>query len=213
MDHIPPRSLYPEKLHSKLLLIPSCRDCNEGASKDDEYLRTMIGLSAKSADEEISKPIIDATMRALSRVESRSFLRAIALDVTPTIARTDTGLFYPAIEGTVHLDRFDRVTARMIKALFFKEREQRLPDDYEVISFSLAGLKGTAVEDSNTLRRQIDVTLAGETKHIAGPQFIYWSRYYQDPNWSFWIMAIHKHHHFLGWTVRRGGLVESPPAE
>ena len=44
--------------------IPSCIKCNGGASKDDEYLRTMIGLSVKGERDEILKPLSDATARA-----------------------------------------------------------------------------------------------------------------------------------------------------
>jgi hypothetical protein len=64
-DHIPPQSLYPPELHSKLLLVPSCAGCNGGASKDDEYLRTIIGLSAKGQGEETLKPLSEASVRAL----------------------------------------------------------------------------------------------------------------------------------------------------
>jgi hypothetical protein len=73
MDHIPPKGLYPQPLWSSLLKIPSCIKCNGGASKDDDYLRTMIGLSAKGKGEELLKPLVDAAMRRLRGRKRQDF--------------------------------------------------------------------------------------------------------------------------------------------
>jgi len=41
-DHIPPQSLFRKPRPADLIAVPSCRQCNISASKDDEYFKTVI---------------------------------------------------------------------------------------------------------------------------------------------------------------------------
>jgi len=204
-DHIPPKTLYPKSLWPHLLKIPSCIKCNGGASKDDEYLRTMIGLSVKGERDEIFKPLSDATERALARPEAAGFRRSILKDVRETYAFGPEGILVPALVGNVDLERFDRVTARIIKGIFFHERGSRLPSDYRVVNYSTEGLRRLPMSVGQQLKAIIETLLTRELKQIGGPQFLYWSDYdLRDTCQSTWLLVIHRHHFFIGWTVRRG---------
>lgn len=92
-DHIPPKALYPSVLWSQLLKIPSCLECNGGASKDDEYLRTIIGLSAKGERDEILKPVSDAAVRSLVRPEATGFRASILNGITEMFVSGPEGIF------------------------------------------------------------------------------------------------------------------------
>lgn len=47
-EHVPPRCLVTEENKSKLIIVPSCKKCNIGDSKDIEYFRNwIITFSAK----------------------------------------------------------------------------------------------------------------------------------------------------------------------
>jgi hypothetical protein len=207
-DHIPPKGLYPESVWSSLLKIPSCVKCNGGASKDDEYLRTVIGLSAKGERDEILKPVSDATVRALARPEAAGFRRSIVKGIRETFISSPAGILVPALVGNVDLSRLDRVAARIIKGLFFTERGMRLPSDYSVVNYSSEGLRQVPMAVGRQLQTLIEALLAREPKHIGGPQFLYWSDYNpDDPNQSTWLLVIHRHHFFIGWTVKKGGAI------
>jgi hypothetical protein len=43
MDHIPPRCLF-DRQPATLIKVPSCFPCNNGASMDDEYFRTVLSF-------------------------------------------------------------------------------------------------------------------------------------------------------------------------
>lgn len=220
-DHIPPRTLYPESIWSRLLKIPSCFKCNNGASKDDEYLRTIIGLSAKGERDEILKPISDAAARALVRPEAAGFRQSIVKDIKEAFISGPAGILVPALVGTVDLLRFDRVISRIIKGLFYTERGVRLPSTYLVVSYSMAGLTRVPTAVGRPFRAIIELLMAREPKYVGGPQFVFWSDYdSSDANQSTWLLVIHRHHFFIGWTrqgdndtVRHGHSPTDDPRE
>jgi hypothetical protein len=204
-DHIPPKALFPKKEWPGLLKIPSCYCCNNGASKDDEYLRTMIALSAKGKSDESLKLLSEAAVRSLARPEAVNFRRAILGNLKETFVYDPAGIVVPATFGNVDLSRFDKVIARIIKGLFFKERGQRLPSNYVVENYSTEGLKKVPRAEGKRLAEQIKGVIASDPKEIVGPQFLYWSQYSEsDLNLSFWVILIHRHHSFIGWTVKAG---------
>lgn len=201
-DHIPPKSLFPKSLWGRLLKIPSCNECNGGASKDDEYLRTMVGLSAKGERDEILQPLSDATVRALARPEAERFAKSILRTVRGTFVPTPSGIIVPAFFGTVDLDRLDLVTARIIKGIFYTERGLRLSSDYRVVTYSMEGLKCVPKSVGQQLKAIIDALIVREPKLIGGTQFLHWSDYNPDDyNQSMWLLIVHRHHFFIGWTV------------
>jgi hypothetical protein len=48
VDHIPPKAIIPAKSRVNLPTVPSCRKCNNGFSKDDEYLMYLSVFSVRS---------------------------------------------------------------------------------------------------------------------------------------------------------------------
>lgn len=54
-EHIPPKCLVTECNRSKLVIVPSCKNCNIEDSKDIEYFRNWITISASSTNEEARK--------------------------------------------------------------------------------------------------------------------------------------------------------------
>ena len=43
-DHIPPQSLFGESSRQGLIQVPSCKNCNHQAHKDDEYFKTVLAI-------------------------------------------------------------------------------------------------------------------------------------------------------------------------
>lgn len=203
-DHIPPKALYPKSAHSSLLKISSCPTCNNGASKDDEYLRTMIALSTKGERTASLDTLSAAAVRSLVRPEAVHFRESMLRDLRETFTPGPAGVLVPVLLGNVDLTRFDKVIARIIKGIFFAERGTRLPSDHKVVSYSTAGLTRIPVAVGRQLQALVEPLLARDPKSIGGLEFIYWSDYNPaDMNQSSWILLIHRYHSFIGWTVRR----------
>jgi hypothetical protein len=178
--------------------------CNNGASKDDEYLRTMIALSAKTHQDEAMEEVSRAAVRSLARSEAARFRNFLLGGLQDTFIRNERGVFVPATFGSIDLTRLDRVISRIIKGLFYTERGDRVPDDYDVVNYSTAGLTRIPKLTALPILAQVRAAMHTPMKLVGGPQFAFWSVY--DPadlNQSFWIIAIYRAHSFLGWTVRR----------
>jgi hypothetical protein len=63
-EHIPQRSLFPDPKPENLITVPSCQQCNQGFSKDEEYFLCWLALlcSEKDAD----SMLMDKMFRILS---------------------------------------------------------------------------------------------------------------------------------------------------
>jgi len=204
IDHIPPKSLFPKEAHGYLLKVPSCDGCNRGASKDDEYLRTMIALSGKGERTKSLDVLSAAAIRSFARPEAAGFRESILRGVREEFVPGPAGLYIQAFFGDADLSRFDRVIARIVKGIFFSERGAPLRSDYKIVSYSMAGLTKMPAKVGLQLQALIEALIAGAPKQIAGPEFMYWSDYNStDINQSLWMIVIHQHHFFIGWTVKR----------
>src|SRR5262245_49333630 len=75
-DHIPPRNLYPDPPPDNLITVPSCRPCNGGTSKDDEYFRLCLTRREDLKGHPARDAVWPAVLRSLGRPEARGFARA-----------------------------------------------------------------------------------------------------------------------------------------
>jgi hypothetical protein len=120
------------------------------------------------------------------------------------VAPSSVGKLLMLIFHTKHSSPFPfLVAARIIKGVFWAERGSRLPSDYDVIIYSTEGLRQLPQSVGLQLKSIVDTLLAREPRHVGGPQFLYWSDYNPlDPNQSTWLLVVHRHHFFIGWTVK-----------
>ncbi len=49
-DHVPPKCIFPDPLPANLITVPCCYSCNNGFSKDDEFLRFLASTPINIAD-------------------------------------------------------------------------------------------------------------------------------------------------------------------
>ena len=48
-NHIPPQSIFDKPLPKNLISVPSCFECNNSASTDDEYFRIVITIGKETS--------------------------------------------------------------------------------------------------------------------------------------------------------------------
>ena len=123
-DHIPPQNLYPKPRQPNLQLhtVPACEACNNGAARDDEEFKMIVGVSTGEvqSNQEAVVTSLQATMAANGRLDRviRGGKQLLTLDrgrfVPGPVAVSFEGLGYA------------RVVERMIRGLYWREKMRPL---------------------------------------------------------------------------------------
>ncbi|MBU0734082.1 MAG: HNH endonuclease [Proteobacteria bacterium] len=125
-DHVPPKSFFPKPRASDLITVPSCKKCNQGAGKDEEFFLATFMFSDAG--------ISDAGKRLWSEKLHRMYeknlglRRKIAQALEYTNVVTPVGLFLGrrmAIKPDEK--RFDKVISKIVRGLYFFEYQEVIP--------------------------------------------------------------------------------------
>src|ERR1700751_6135616 len=65
-DHVPPKNLFPKRPPRNLRTVPSCFDCNNGFSKDDEYFRLALTITENAKGHPDRDAVVDRVQRSLN---------------------------------------------------------------------------------------------------------------------------------------------------
>lgn len=134
-DHIPPKKLFPKPWPDDLITVPACLKCNNPASKDDEYFIWMMTISAKAVGLEAER----ARKQRLTpdRERRRRMARRVVDNSGVYDVVTPAGLYLGRSRGyTVDLVRVSRVLERVVRGLYFLERQIPVPAGASVNAFA-----------------------------------------------------------------------------
>src|SRR5689334_23286824 len=70
-DHVPPKGIIPPERRSDVIKVPSCKKCNSGASKDDEYFRNILVLRKDLEGHPAIQDLLVTVRRSLARPDHR----------------------------------------------------------------------------------------------------------------------------------------------
>lgn len=203
VDHIPPKSLFAKPRPSTLVTVPSCKDCNEGASTDDEYLRLMLTMRDIVDDHPDAVANLPSVLRSLTKDGKRRMREALFARIREVELHTPAGIYVG--NGAVYdvdLDRFDNVVARSIKGLFYHQYGRRLPATYDAVAWAEDGLRSIPQKTRRTLEHFAAVLYAQEPQTIGDGVFTYWFKATdEDTNMTAWIVAFYEAVRFIGITV------------
>lgn len=169
-DHIPPKSLFAKPLPGDLITVPSCRRCNRGASKDDEYFRLVLVPRRDVGDHPEAIQVWDKVIRSFQYPEAKKFTRSFLSGVSSFFFENEQGFIEPGGSYTVDHRRLGRVASRIVKGLFWKETGERLPDSCEVSAYVDAGMSRI---DENVVRI-LDELVQQEPVSVGRDVFKYW---------------------------------------
>ena len=195
-DHIPPKALCSKPRPADLIVVPACELCNGGASKDDEYFKTVMVLKDLAGSHPEAASIRPSVFRGLAMPKKAQFTRRIMSGVRHVSLRTPAGLYAgKSAAFDVDLVRLDKVVERVTRGLYWHHHEHvRLPSDHEVHVWSEEGLRELSIADAAKLRRTlVDPVLrnpgrsigrgvlnyrfaAGDRPHVSG----WWLEFYGD---------------------------------
>jgi hypothetical protein len=194
-DHIPPQNLFARPRPNNLIVVPSCLSCNQSASLDDEYFRMTLSLREDMQPHPANDQLRRAVHRAFANPRKAKFTRAFFQGVRRADVETPSGIYLgqqPIYE--VNLRRLERVAARIAKGLFYHTRKLRLPDDYDMISFSEEGNEYASDEFAERIRTRVLAPLWSVRENLIGPDVFSYRFLFaeDDPNVSAWLLIFFK---------------------
>lgn len=200
VDHIPPKCLFPKPRPSDLVKVPSCRECNASASKDDEYFRLMLTLREDAFGNANVEALLPTVYRSLNRESSIGFRKLLLKNLRTIEVHTPAGLYLGNRKGyNVDLERLGRVAARTVKGLFYHEKGFRLPDSHKIGAFQEDGLRDLAGDARKELLHTIIAPLTSKSpKEIGKKAFKYWVSFTDtDPCTSAWLLIFYERVPFI----------------
>ncbi len=190
-DHVPPKGIFPPPRPSSLITVPSCLTCNNTASRDDVYFRTVLPLIRHVAENPEAQKLHPTIDRSLQKSESRGFRAYIQNQISKVPLLSASGLYLGEVtQMQVDWSRIESVLQRITKGLFYHHLKRRLPNDHSVDVFSSDTLHLTP-EIMNTVLGTLDF-VQGRQRYIIGDKvFIYSFRQFQEaPNETFWVLGF-----------------------
>ena len=176
-DHIPPRCLF-KKPRPDLITVPSCADCNQGASTDDEYLRLVLSMRHDTHRHPDASKAWTKARRSLNRPQARG-LRKETLDAVHTVNLQTESDLYIGKAGAINVDlpRTERVVERTMVGLYHHHRDQRLSDESEATAFALDGLPDSDIEIAEYFVRFYQFVSKADLHAIGDDVFTYRMRF------------------------------------
>ena len=201
-DHIPPQCIFPKPRATELIWVPCCESCREGWSEDDEEFRRYIwsaeGVEGHTSFEKASNQIISS----IKRPEAKLYRNKILSSISSREEYSESGIFLGnKTLMEIEWDRIERVLKRIVRGLFFKENNQLIPGDHEVIIKSY---------DKNIFD-EVDKFQFKKMANVCDGIFQYWlCKPNNEENTSLWIMVFCNSTPYLGY-IRSIKNANNPP--
>jgi hypothetical protein len=203
-EHTPQKNLFPSPRPSNLITVPSCEECNNKASMDNEYL--LVALSMRSDISEHPEVLKNKVkIRRLFQKPDKQRFRASFLNRLAVVdSYTPAGIYLgkkPAFQA--NMKRVNNVVKRIVRGLFYKEKGRRLPDGYQVCCYIFDILnEHPYLLGVFMMKDIINSTLQGKSVTIGNDVFRYWCKFNVDEeNISTWVLFFYGRVNFLAFVI------------
>lgn len=131
-DHLPPRGLF-DVLPQNMITVPACKKCNASFAKDEEYFRTVAAALSYANSDSARRVWEGAIKRSFGR-RPEGLRRRLAGRLIPVEIRNQTGQIIGRAPGlVVEGGRAGQVVRKIIKGIFYSQRDWRLEDQDFII--------------------------------------------------------------------------------
>ena len=127
-DHIPARGFF-LGVPSNIITVPACRACNNSLAKDEEYFRTIVVAQCYEKSAAAKRLWTGTVTRSLWRRGYQGLRRRLIGRLTSLELwneQESQRVTYPGLK--VEGGRAGRVIRKIMKALYFAEKGQKLPE-------------------------------------------------------------------------------------
>jgi hypothetical protein len=202
-DHLPPRCLFSTPPPLDLRTVKVCRNCNHGASRDDEYFRVVLAHRENVDQSADGKTIFEAVQRSLAKPEAEGLAKMFEQSVRVFEIQTPAGIYLGRKSGyVVHWPRIERVMNWIVRGLYYSDMKTILPPTYKVTCWDSAMLESQPTELKEKLVDMAKFVIAKGRSDKIGDVFSYaFSTTDEDPGRSFWVMLFYRTIVFLCRTM------------
>ena len=198
-DHVPPQNIFPKPRPLNPVTVRSCKRCNCGASKDDEYFRNILifreDVGATGAGSQLWEKVRRSLRRPEARRFRRSFARSMFDDFTESAGGVTNGV---GTKIQIDVERMNRVLARTVKGLYFKHFGNPMPESDKVFVYSDQHFAMLPDSASDTLGELVTYATRQPHHKIGGDIFEYCFAPVEDhPSSSVWAMRFYSSAYFL----------------
>lgn len=130
-EHFVPKGLWPGPRPRFTCTVPTCADCNAGASDDDAYFRNVLASQAAGSSEDAQRPVQGRVLRSLQKDKKRA--REVTCGLELRDRTTPNGIWigrYPSF--VVKASRLDRILCKIVLGLHYVARKKPLPPTHGV---------------------------------------------------------------------------------
>ena len=135
LEHIPAYCIFEGSNKCNLITVPSCYDCNNGSSDDDQYLRFVV-VTACEGDERADKLADESGSMMRGFRYDKKLLADIMRGSNPKMKEmfSDGGVFVGWQPGfDIPVGRLDKIFTKITKGLFYHKLKRPLPDTHMVV--------------------------------------------------------------------------------
>jgi hypothetical protein len=205
MDHIPPRSLYPDGTE-QMITVPSCDDCGPAHSSDDEFFKTLMVLCSNPANPIAADHLTGSVKRCLEihspglRKKLMSQVRTLQDDHPHNLHGEKNVIEISDADWA----RIQKVLKRIVKGLYFHGSGKKYAEadfdfviadgESEAAKNILDGLPGMRDTIKRADRLNFNNSNACVGKVIVSAE---------DPDDHLWCLSFYEKKSFLIFAIRR----------
>lgn len=190
-DHVPPRNIFPKDTLG-LITVPACFNCNNDASKDDEFFRNVLVNDDRIEKNPEAEEIVTTNERSLQRPQARGLRIAMLRARTRFPLTSPTGVIYEGTALTTDFTRERKVIERVTKGLFYHEFQRLHPNENTMSVYSTRHMD-EGEEGLNSVLELINYIKPENKKTIGNEVFSYGYAITEDhPNGTFWVLTFYK---------------------
>jgi hypothetical protein len=209
-DHVPSKNVFSVE-NRQLVKVPSCKKCNAGFSRDDEYLRMVVSMEETLAERDDVKPVAEDFIRSLYLKEKQGFLSSIQRSIGEVDRYTPSGI-YIGKWGTIRIDnhRLQRIAERITRALYFHESGEALPTWCKVTARHSWDFRRDSGQAGESFRALAGHVLSRESRVIANGKFTYHFTFCEEfrddaqfkmgDYFTIWYLNLYDRFDFLSFT-------------
>ena len=133
-DHVVPRCLFPGKLPDNVLTVKACRRCNQSKSHGEDYLRDYLVADIRASRSPAAQAVFRGKMLASVRRGSSRLAKDFLSNGRTAPVVTRAGIFLgECVSAPVEAERITTVLTFMLKGLYYRILDKRLPDGCTVV--------------------------------------------------------------------------------
>jgi hypothetical protein len=181
-DHVPPKTVFPQRVWSSLPWVPACAECNAAWKKDAEYFRDyLLTGSLQKCEHAELKVVREKYERARARRVSLGMKKSVFQTDVQVVTRGATDRLYR--EQRVDLNRIRDVVMRTFSSIYVRCRLRQMhfanETSREVVTLAAEGyqlLIGEIPSTDPAYARALDI-LATHGSAEYGDGLLKWSCY------------------------------------